>query len=139
MEQLYISTITNFKNLTEYDLRNEDDESGCPSGLTAAISMLYLLVKYNQELLKIQVNGKVLHDHLFEFSRDFLIQHYRDYCWDENKDENEYTMDLFIHDWMQKEEDYDEYYYSNGAYNLDGVTEIQLQRLLLLSKPNEMM
>ena len=137
MEELYKSLIINLNTLRLYDLSDQDKECGSPPGLSTVISALYLLVKYNPELLQIKVNDRVLYYHLFNLAKIELEHLYHDYCWDNYKDESEYSINDFISSgWMSRIEDYDEYYYSNDAYNLNGVMMVQFQRLVLLSKPN---
>lgn len=132
MEELYRSLILNLDTIRHYDLTNDDSESGSPTGLTTIISMLYLLVKNNNELLQIEVNGKLLYYYLFNLAKYVLIDDYEDKYSDEEK--TEYSLEMYISEWMNKPQKYYEYYCSNDAYNLYGVTKIQLQRLLLLSK-----
>lgn len=131
MEELYRSLIINLDVIRKYDLTQQDSESGSPTGLTTVISMLYLLVKNNNELLQVEVDGKLLHYYLFNLAKIVLIDNYEDKCCDEEKEE--YTLEEYISEWMHKPQKYSEYYYSNDAYDLYGVTLIQLQRLLLLS------
>ena len=137
MEELYKSLIINLNTLRLYDLSDKDEECGSPTGLSTVISALYLLVKYNPELQHIKVNDRVLYYHLFDLAKIELKDLYNDNCWDENNNKFDCSIDDFIlSDWMLRIETYDEYYYSNGAYNLYGVMLVQLQRLILLLKPN---
>ncbi len=135
MTELYQALINNLNVLCKY----KSVHYATPNGLTTTISMLYLLVKNNPELLLLEVNGKKLYDYLFELSKTVYSDAYADFCYDENKNATEYTIDMFIvNDLMHKKMDYRDYYCSNDAYDLYGITMIQLKDLLVLSKPATM-
>jgi hypothetical protein len=104
---------------------------GCPSYYEAYIGLLYQIVVKNKNLVNIKVKGNNLHWYLMNIARISLKDYWKDWMYDSNEN---IQLDNFILDhWILFNDSTHNYYYSNGAYQLFGVTNILLRELLKLS------
>jgi hypothetical protein len=129
MNQLYETLLTNISIITSL----QTQLSGPPTGLQTFINMLYLLVTNDTTLVHYKVNDKLLYDYLDDIAKIVLVNLYHDYLFDQDED-NERNWHIFIKLWIDDTIHYDDFYYSNDAYNLDGVNLVQLQHLFKISK-----
>ena len=136
IENLYKSILL---SLNDFDIK---EESECNlNTFNSVISLLFNLINKHNHLIHIKVDDKLLCDYLFPVVKIFCQQSYSDWIaigiqslGTDIKDT--FTIDLYILKvWIKKQNDFKDYYYTNDAYEMHGIIEIQLRRLLLQS-PN---
>lgn len=109
------------------DLYSETDVNGCPTYLESYITLLYNIVSKHPELINVDVNGHKLDYYLINIIKNMINNKYIEYSNDSIE---------FIKKWANIKESPSDYYYSNGAYNLYGISIIVLRKLLNMALKN---
>lgn len=123
--ELYKNLILNLDEINNYDFNYKDNEPGNPNASTSTIALIYALVKKNKNL--INVNSDKLFECLINCAKNNLILYDED-CVDNNGSIsiNEHKLN----DWDDIKKSNMNYYYSNDAYDLGGVSNNQIKELL---------
>jgi hypothetical protein len=133
--ELYKNLLLNLELISNYDYSfNElnNGESGFPDASYSTIALIYSLIKKNNKLLEIQIDENNLFSYLIKYVRLYLKSRYDDYVLDHKSN---ITLDDYkLNKWINIKEKSSDYYYSNDAYNLYGITGIQLRKLLIMSR-----
>jgi hypothetical protein len=134
IENLYKSILL---SLNDFDIK-EDSECNLNT-FNSIILLLFNLINKHHHLIHIKVNDKLLSDYILPVVKIFCQQDYSDWIAIGNHslgiDINEmFTIDLYILKvWIKKQNNYRDYYYTNDAYEMHGIIELQLRSILLQS------
>ena len=122
IENLYKSLLLTFDSDIEFLV----EEKECNlTAFNSVIFLLYNLIDKYDYLLHIKVNEKTLFDYLFQAAKIYCKDYYLDWKQDSS------SIDFYILKvWINIDEDELDYYSSNDAFELHGITGIQLRKLL---------
>jgi|SaaInlStandDraft_5_1057022.scaffolds.fasta_scaffold00985_17 hypothetical protein len=122
---------TLLKNINFLLLQNTDDKNdiGVPNALDTSTLLLYKLLIDNKELFDLEIDNKLLIDYLFDLSKYYSKDYYNDYCCDNNHIGT--INDFILNIWMNTTTEMD-FYEGNGCYDIYGIIQIKLKKILLL-------
>jgi hypothetical protein len=127
MEQIFKQLVlmlqtdcANLNMLPELDGLLRKDES--------IVNLLYNLATNDLSLLKLDIDGLPVKHYLCAYAKCYVEDEWNDYCTDNNV-EMSYD-DYLTNEWLTNDDSEQNYYYSNGAYQMWGVTAILLRNMI---------